>query len=82
MSEGPNLLDKGQVAEVGEVTAKQCGIDNLEHITEFIHGMQLSYYCQVYTRELCKATLQQIAPVLRGGAGACAPVAGSVGEEG
>ena len=82
MSEGPNLLDKGQISEVGELTAKQCGIDDLEHIIEFIHGMQLSSYCQVYTRELCKAMLQHIVLVLRGGAGGCAPVVGSVGEEG
>ena len=77
MSEGPNLLDKGQIAEVGEATAKQCGIDDLEHIIGSIHGIQLRSYCQVYTQELCKAMLQHLALELRGGAGGCAPVAGS-----
>ena len=32
MSEDPNLLDKGHIVEVGDVTAKQCHIDDLERL--------------------------------------------------
>jgi hypothetical protein len=53
-----------------------------QQIIGAIHGTQLSSYCQVYPRELCKAMLQQIALEIRGGTGGCAPGAGSVGEEG
>ena len=82
LSEDTNSLGNGQIAEVGEVTAKQCHIDDLERIIGSIHGMKLSLQCQVYARELCKAMLPQIALELRGGAGGCAPAVGSACSDG
>ena len=51
-----------------------------QQIIGAINGTQLSSYCQVYPRELCKAMWRQIALEIRAGNGGSAPGAGVVGE--